>query len=880
MACTSTRPLPEWSLASPLPIANEPDARDQRIAELEAENARLRTIRDALITRVESSGAHKPAPYAAFEHSVVLAEQVRERTEALNLAMAELKSSNRALIAAREDAETASQRLIDAIESIADGFVLFDHRHRVVLTNSRFRSYWADNGEAIQPGVAIADMKRLAVETGLVVEEQRDSQSGGVVYRLANGRWVQVSERPTREGGLVILYSDITDVKNTEDERRERALAEKSRLLQSTVDNLSQGVVLVNEEGKPEIWNDRFVTLTGLLPSQVSQDTRVDALMALSDTPLLTPASVDAQGQPCHALEHRARDGRVLEIRTHPMTDGRYVNTYTDITERYRYAETLRESERWIRVVTDHVPALIAYVGADLTVQFCNKVYEAWYGDGSQSLLGRHLEDVHTPELYARLMPHVEDALAGNNVTFEFEESNARGQQRYMLRSYVPNRGSDGRVIGFFVLIRDITDRRRTALALQQAYDNLEQRVKERTAALTGLNNKLRQEISERAVIEARLRDAKMEAERANLSKTKFLAAVSHDLLQPLNAARLFTSALMEQSFGPRAEGLVRSVSTSLDDVENLLGTLVDISKLDAGVIKPDINAFDLRDLLNNIAREFRQMATAEGIDLHFVPCSAVVESDSQLLARILRNFLTNAIRYTGEGRILLGCRRKRHSVMLEVWDTGPGIPADKLTEIFQEFKRIRPAGAPQDKGLGLGLAIVDKIARMLDHRITVHSVEGQGSMFAVEVPLGQLRPDQQPTDASVPVHPQSLDGSRVWVIDNDRSICDGMRTLLEGWGCEVVTAVSVDDLDEQLDISGTPVDLILADYHLDNDENGVDAVAAIHARRDDAVPVVMITANYTNELKQHIRGLGYHLINKPVKPLKLRSVLHHLLLG
>lgn len=861
-------------MVSPLTITTEADARDQRIAALEAENARLRTIRDALITRVESSGAHKPEPYAAFEHSVVLAEQVRERTEALNLAMSELKSSNRALITAREEAETASQRLIDAIESIADGFVLFDHSHRLVLTNSRFRSYWNEDADLIQPGVAIADMKRLAVEIGLVLEEHRDSQAGGVVYLLSNGRWVQVSERPTREGGLVILYSDITDVKNTEDERRERALAEKSQLLQSAVDNLSQGVVLVNKKGTPEIWNDRFIELTGLSSPQVSTEAPFERLMALSETPLLTPAS------PSNALEHRQKDGRVLEIRTHPMADGRYVNTYTDITERYRYAETLRESERWIRVVTDHVPALIAYVGADLTVQFCNKVYEAWYSIGNQPLLGRRLEEVHNPELYARLLPHVKDALAGNSVTFEFEETNARGQQRYMLRSYVPNQGQGGEVMGFFVLIRDITDRRRTALALQQAYDNLEQRVKERTAALTGLNSKLRQEISERALIEARLRDAKLEAERANLSKTKFLAAVSHDLLQPLNAARLFTSALMEQSFGPRAEGLVRSVSTSLDDVENLLGTLVDISKLDAGVIQPDINAFDLRDLLNNIAREFRQMAIGEGIDLRFVSSSGVVESDSQLLARILRNFLTNAIRYTKSGSILLGCRRRKSGIELQVWDTGPGIPADKLTEIFQEFKRIRPAGAPQDKGLGLGLAIVDKIARMLEHRITVKSVEGRGSMFSVEVPMGQLMPDQPPSDTSSFAAPQPLDGSRIWVIDNDRAICDGMRTLLEGWGCEVVTAVSLDDLGHQVDIAGTPVDVILADYHLDNDENGVDAVAGIHLQRDDAVPVVMITANYTNELRQHIRDLGYQLINKPVKPLKLRSVLHHLLLA
>ncbi|MDC8456594.1 MULTISPECIES: NahK/ErcS family hybrid sensor histidine kinase/response regulator [Marinobacter] len=752
----------------PVTVTTEADPdnrRDQRIAELEAENERLRKIRDALIVRVESGSAHKPEPYAAFEHSVVLAEQVRERTEALNQTMDELKHSNKALNRAREEAETTRQRLADAIESIADGFVLFDHQHRLIQCNSRFRSYWADARlDVPPPGTSIADLKAMAINSGLVVEEHVNESSEGAVFLLSNSRWVQMTERSTREGGLVVLYSDITDVKNSEMARRIKAL---------------------------------------------------------------------------------------------------------------------EESERWIRVVTDHVPALIAYVGANMTVQFCNKVYEAWYGRNGESPLGKHLENIHQPELYQRLMPHMQAVLRGNSVNFEFEETNDTGETRYMLRAYVPNVDDHEEVIGFFVLIRDITDRRKTALALEQAYDNLERRVKERTAALTGLNSQLRQEISERAAVEARLRDAKMDAERANLSKTKFLAAVSHDLLQPLNAARLFTSSLLEHSFGPKAEGLVRSVSTSLDDVENLLGTLVDISKLDAGVIKPDIMAFDLRDLLNNIAREFRQMALAEGLTLDFVPSSAIVESDSQLLARILRNFLTNAIRYTGTGRILLGCRRHREHVLLQVWDTGPGIPEDKLTEIFQEFKRIRPAGSQPDKGLGLGLAIVDKISRMLGHEVTVSSIEGKGSVFSVKVPVGRLLP-KQPTaddDRAVSNH-GGLGGARIWVIDNDHAICQGMQTLLEGWDCQVVSAVSLGDLERQLDPAKSPVDLILADYHLDNDENGVDVVAEINGRRHCPAPVVMITANYTNELKQHIRELGHVLMNKPVKPLKLRSALNHLLRG
>ena len=653
--------------------------------------------------------------------------------------------------------------LVDAIEGIDDGFVLFDRQHRLIQSNSRFRNYWIFCGLDVPAvGTSVTEVKRRLKESGLIREEHSNEDNEGSVFLLSNDRWVQMIERPTREGGLVVLYSDVTDVKNSEMARRIKAL---------------------------------------------------------------------------------------------------------------------EESERWIRVVTDHVPALIAYVGDDLTIHFCNKVYEGWYGRRGESPLGKRLDDVHSPELYLRLLPQILNVMAGDNVTFEFEETGESGEVRYMLRSYVPNFDGHGDIVGFFVLIRDITDRRKTALALEQAYDNLERRVGERTAELTGLNEQLLEEINERAAVEARLRDAKLEAERANLSKTKFLAAVSHDLLQPLNAARLFTSALLEQSFGPKAEGLVRSVSTSLDDVENLLGTLVDISKLDAGVIKPDITAFDLRDLLNNIAREFRQMATAEGLELDFVASSAVVSSDSQLLARILRNFLTNAIRYTGMGRILLGCRRQKDAVLIQVWDTGPGIPKDKLTEIFQEFKRIRPSGAQADKGLGLGLAIVDKISRMLGHEVTLHSREGVGSVFSVRVPVGRLRPRRAVEEQnSVPAAAHRLNGAKIWVIDNDHAICRGMKTLLEGWDCRVVTASSLPDLERQLDPGKAPVDLILADYHLDNDENGVNVVAAINSRRQQPAPVIMITANYTFELKQHIRDQGHLLMNKPVKPLKLRSALIHLL--
>ena len=537
-------------------------------------------------------------------------------------------------------------------------------------------------------------------------------------------------------------------------------------------------------------------------------------------------------------------------------------------------AQKAQESERWIRLITDNVPALIGYLNADLVYEFTNKVYEEWYCWPRGMMLGQSLREVHSEQHCQRLDAYVARALAGESVTFEFAETNINNQERYMLRSYVPNTLASGEVVGIFVLIRDITERRRTAEALHQAYQHLEQRVAQRTSELTALNDQLLQEIDERRRVEARLREAKLEAEQANLSKTKFLAAVSHDLLQPLNAARLFTSALLERP----SETLVRNVSNSLEDVENLLGTLVDISKLDAGVIKADIAPFALSELLENLAAEYTQVARSEGLELHFIPCSALVRSDIQLLARILRNLLSNAIRYTYSGRVVLGCRRHHQRLSIEVWDSGMGIAANRLEEIFQEFKRGDVQRPDQDRGLGLGLAIVEKIAGILGHRIHVRSWPGKGSMFSVEVPLSATAPKALPNLLMSEPMLERLRGARVWVLDNDAAICAGMRTLLEGWGCLVVTALSEQDLARQVDNYHAEADLLIADYHLDDEQNGVDAVARINARRGSAIPAMMITANYSNELKLQIRELGHTLMHKPVRPMKLKTAMSHLL--
>lgn len=845
-----------------------------RVAELEARTAKLERINQALIERVESDAVQHSGPWEAFQHSVVLAEQVRERTDALNQALSDLKVSHRDLQQANDKAAVSHQRLVDAIESISEGFALFDAQRRIVLFNQKFAQQWQAVGVDISQGTHILDIKRLAQQSGLVSEIVHSKSSQAPIFRLHTERWLQVSERPTTDGGRVVLFTDITDLKADETVRREEALAQKTRVLQRTIGNLSQGVVLITPDGRLELWNQRFIELTGVDVSLLDNHPPFATLVSHDAHQVLQP---DSKDDACSA-EQVLADGRVIEVRNHPMPDGGFINTYTDITERHQHAQQLRESERWIRLITDQVPALIAYVDRQLHYSFTNKVYDEWYGWPRGALTGQHIRQVHGDAQFARLQPWVERAMAGEQVTFEIEERNAQDALRYMLKSYVPNLSPDGETVGMFVLIRDITERRRTNEALQEAYQHMELRVQERTSELQDLNDQLLLEIDERRDAEARLREATKEAEQANLSKTKFLAAVSHDLLQPLNAARLFTGALAEQPIQAQAAGLVRSVCHSLEDLESLITTLVDISKLDAGVVKPDITSFQISDLLDNLANEYSQVARAEGVELRFVASHVVVQSDTQLLSRILRNFLSNALRYTDQGSILLGCRRRADCLELEVADTGIGIAQAQLGEIFQEFKRLGPSNGRQDSGLGLGLAIVDKISRVLGHPVSVRSQEGKGSVFSVQVPYGNLQPSKEGFEALLPLPVNQLDQARIWVIDNDPAICDAMATLMEGWGCQVLTALSLADLCQQVDPASSDVQLIIADYHLDNDETGLDAARALNQRLPAPVPVLMITANYGQDLKQQIRESGYLLIHKPVKPMKLKTTLSHLL--
>ena len=424
--------------------------------------------------------------------------------------------------------------------------------------------------------------------------------------------------------------------------------------------------------------------------------------------------------------------------------------------------------------------------------------------------------------------------------------------------------------------VADITERKLAQQRLQQLNDELEQRVGARTAELQEANRNLLEQIVERKRIEQALREARDAAEAANLSKDKYRATASHDLLQPLNAARLLISTLRERSLPVAEHNLVERSHQALEGAEDLLTDLLDISKLDQAAIKPDIDIYRLEQLLAPLASEFQSVAAAEGLSLRVRIAPYAISTDFRLLTRILRNFLSNACRYTEQGRILLGARKRGEFLELQVWDSGRGIPEDQLERIFLEFNQLNIGRAAERRGVGLGLAIVDRIARMLGYPVKVRSQPGRGSVFSIRVPLAQpLATVPAAAPARAPLG-DPLPGQRLLVLDNELSILHSMAALLEQWGCEVITAV--DQQAALLALGAQAPDLILADYHLDHDVTGNQVVQALRQHFGCAIPAVIITADRSDQCRRELQHMGVPLLNKPVKPAKLRAVLSQLL--
>jgi signal transduction histidine kinase/CheY-like chemotaxis protein len=415
------------------------------------------------------------------------------------------------------------------------------------------------------------------------------------------------------------------------------------------------------------------------------------------------------------------------------------------------------------------------------------------------------------------------------------------------------NRMPDGGIVTTFT---DITASVEAAEALERSNETLERRVRERTEELTRLN--------------AALAHAKGEADAANISKTKFLAAASHDILQPLNAARLYVTSLIERG-GREDRRLVDNIDASLEAVEEIFGALLDMSRLDTGALRPEFASFRIDELMRQIELEFAPLATSKGIKLTFVPCSLVVRSDRRLLRRLIQNLVSNAIKYTPQGGVLVGCRQRGDNLRIDVYDTGVGIPQSKWRDIFIEFHRL-DQGAKIARGLGLGLSIVERVARVLDCKIELESEIGRGSHFAVTVPRSKETPIDLPAREGARIDSGQLAGIVTLCVDNEPSVLDGMETLLRGWGCEVIKAPNLALALAAISESQTIPNGLLVDYHLDQG-NGIEAIVTLRQRYGD-LPAILITADRSPAVREQARSEGVHVLHKPIKPAALRALL------
>jgi two-component system, sensor histidine kinase len=711
---------------------------------------KLMTIAEALMRRVEQATDDSGAAYAQFQRAALLEDQVRERTQDLGRALDLLNDSNGRLAEAMREAETARQNLSNAIETVQEGFALFDREDRLVMCNSRFAMHMPDVHTQLHPGLGFPDYVGMVSQSPFLALP--DGESGAdwaqgrmrrhkdrhVIFnvRMTGDHWVQVSEHRTGDGGTVILQTDVTDIIRAERHERGKLLDDQARVIRATLDHINQGVGIFDAEARLVGWNQRLGSLLSLPVGRLRIGASFEAVF-----------------------------GR-LPMQFEGLTQG----------------------------------ALMGWVAAGVRPPL-----EFAVRRGEELIL----------DVFAQGMP-------------------------------------DG---GFVLSFTDVTAERAALVALSRANETLEARVMERTLELE---------------------DALAHAERANASRSRFVAAASHDLLQPLSAAKLFISSIGGEGLAPSARVALEKAQNALMSVEGLLDALLDISKLESGKAAVSVGAVSLDRLLRTMAEEFAPMAAAKDLKLTVVQCSATVESDPAYLRRILQNLIGNAIRYTTQGRVLVGARRRSGVMRLEVWDTGPGIPEDAQNDIFKEFHRLN-ARASASEGMGLGLAIVERACALLGHPLGLTSEMGRGTCFMVQVPLSEAGPGvplplDQPERRRGPVAADKI----AFLIENDAELRRALGLLLEKWGMTVLEAASGEEALALIDEIGILPDIFIVDHQLGDGMTGIQVLAALRAAHG-RVAARLITADRGRELQELAVLAGIEILYKPIDPRALEAAVARL---
>jgi signal transduction histidine kinase/CheY-like chemotaxis protein len=372
------------------------------------------------------------------------------------------------------------------------------------------------------------------------------------------------------------------------------------------------------------------------------------------------------------------------------------------------------------------------------------------------------------------------------------------------------------------------------------------------------------------------LRAQKELAEQINVAKSQFLATASHDLRQPVHAIGLFVGALRAVPLPDEGVRLLQQIDTSLAALDSLFGALLDMSRLEAGVVEVRMRAFAIQPIIDRIYNDFVSEAKAKGISIVRHPSSARVFSDPMLIERILRNLVSNAVRYTASGRVVIGCRRRGATLRVEVWDTGVGIPATHQERIFEEYFQLANPERDRQKGLGLGLAIVRRLAYLLECPLSFQSEPGRGSCFGLSIPL--TREAAAPLDTEEEIESPTRGRGLLVVIDDEASIRDAMSTLLSGWGYSVITAESGDEILDKLATHPIRPELIICDYRLRANENGLDVIDRLRSEFNETIPALLITGDTARDRLAEAAASGLLLLHKPVANVKLRAAIVNLM--
>lgn len=545
--------------------------------------------------------------------------------------------------------------------------------------------------------------------------------------------------------------------------------------------------------------------------------------------------------------------------------------------------QAIQFNQNLLFVSMDNLSQAISVIDKELRLVAWNKTYSELY---------------HYPDNMLAVGTHIEELIRYNAEQGEFGVGDVETQVQkrlHYLRQGSAHRflrqRANGRVIemignplpegGFVTSFTDITEHIESQHALKEANIDLENRVHARTEEVKSINDELIQEIDRRAKIETELIKTKALAEKANATKTEFLALASHDILQPLNAARLYLEALNASDLNAETQSIINKLSVSMTSTETLMSTLLEIARFDQGAIQPTLINCSLTDILQPIVSEFSVLAEQKGLTLRTRIQDFPVYTDPVYLRRIIQNFLSNAIKYTPKGKVLLACRKLGNSVAIQVWDTGVGIPSAEQEKVFDDFYRWHNT---EESGLGLGLGLVKRMQTALNLQSSLNSTPNKGSCFSILVPPHSQKTSKVEAKETSATSLSSLEHLRIWCIDDDINNLDAMRTLLEKWQCQVtcfhqyqtcINMAQKQEKQEKQDLQ--PPNLLLVDYQLSETEDGLTLIKALRDTFQHPIPAVLITAMRHAELIDICKSLNVQHMHKPTKPAKLRAFLQSL---